>query len=94
MPRNDSQTDGTETLTAAAPFLTLQLAAKTHSCSTRSLLRAEAGRRLRLSRPFGPGGKIYVARSDLETFFRNGYRVPPDRAKGAKLAASRQRITP
>ena len=94
MKSRDTATPATETFTAEAPFISLEYAARTCTCSTRSLLRAEAQRRIRLSRPFGPGGKIYVARADLEIFFRNGYRQPPDRQRGARLAASRRQITP
>lgn len=84
-----------ETFTASpVAFVPLEQLAATLTCSTRSLLRAEARGRLRLSRPFGAGGKIFVNLVDVEKFMRAGWRVAPDHARGARLAECRKKITP
>lgn len=75
-------------------FLPLEKLAETLTCSTRSLLRAEAKGLLRLSRPFGPGSKIYVNLVDAEKFLKAGWRIDPDHARGERLTACRRKITP
>lgn len=83
-----------QTMTAApVAFMPLDQAAKTYSCSTRSLLRANERKLLKLSRPFGSGGKIYVSTVDLTLFFSKGYRTPPDHVRGKRLTNSRRRNT-
>lgn len=89
---NDSQHD---TFTASpVAFVPLEKFAETLTCSTRSLLRAEARGQLRLSRPFGAGGKIYVNLVDGEKFLKAGWRIAPDHVRGARLAECRRKITP
>ena len=83
--------DQNQTMTASpAAYLTLEQAANTYSCSTRSLLRASERRLIKLTRPFGSGGKIYLASADLDLFFRNGFKTPPDFTRGERLSISRK----
>ncbi|NDB95330.1 MAG: hypothetical protein EBZ78_04115 [Verrucomicrobia bacterium] len=87
--------NGHDTFTASpVAFVPLEKLAETLTCSTRSLLRAEAKGLLRLSRPFGPGSKIYVNLVDAEKFLKNGWRIDPDHARGERLTACRRKITP
>ena len=72
------------------PYFSLAAAAELFSCSTRSLLRAADKNKLKLSRPFGPGGRIVIKHEDLEMFFQRGYAQEPDRSRGARLAECRK----
>jgi hypothetical protein len=83
-------THPTFTASPVVAFVPLEKFAETLTVSSRSLLRAEARGQLRLSRPFGAGGKIFVNLSDGEKFLKAGWRVGPDHARGERLAASRK----
>lgn len=73
------------------PYLPLNQAAKALSVSTRTLLRWDRQRILRISRPAGPRATCYVALADVENFMKNGFRVAPDANLGRRLTAARQK---
>jgi len=72
------------------PYLPLNAAAKALSVSTRTLLRWDRQRILRISRPAGPRATCYLALADVEAFMRAGFKVSPDANLGRRLTAARQ----
>lgn len=72
------------------PYLPLNAAAKALSVSTRTLLRWDRQRLLRITRPAGPRATCYVALADVEAFMKAGFKVSPDANLGRRLTAARQ----